>query len=102
MKYCPNEKCPHFEDIGSHAEFVKDLEKCPDCGAELVAGEAPSEQEAESEEAVDLVTNASAAAINGNRRFNDQATFFQPRHFSNVKKKVEPSPGLDSTQILPL
>ena len=34
--FCPNPKCPDFEDSGTPSEYVDSIIKCPICGARLV------------------------------------------------------------------
>lgn len=42
MKHCPNPECPYLLEHGVAAEFEDRVEKCVDCGAQLVAGPAPA------------------------------------------------------------
>jgi len=41
MKHCPNPDCENRVRHGVIAEFLDDVDRCTDCGAPLVAGEAP-------------------------------------------------------------
>lgn len=41
MKHCPNPDCPFLQQYKLIAEFRDEIETCPDCGTQLVAGEAP-------------------------------------------------------------
>jgi hypothetical protein len=34
--FCPNPKCPDFEDSGTPTEYVDGIVECPMCGARLV------------------------------------------------------------------
>jgi hypothetical protein len=41
MKHCPNPDCPFLQEYKMVAEFHDEIEFCPDCATQLVAGEAP-------------------------------------------------------------
>ena len=41
MKHCPNPDCPFLREYKMVAEFRDEVELCPDCDTQLVAGEAP-------------------------------------------------------------
>lgn len=41
MKHCPNRQCPFLLENKLASEFRDEVEFCPDCGTELVVGEAP-------------------------------------------------------------
>lgn len=45
MKHCPNPDCPFLQQYKLIAEFRDEIETCPDCGTQLVAGDAPDIEE---------------------------------------------------------
>lgn len=49
MKYCPNPECPHLLRSGSAPEYMDAIQKCANCQAELLEGEAPVQEEEKKE-----------------------------------------------------
>lgn len=50
MKHCPNPDCTGLKKFGFISEFNDTATACGDCGGELVAGSAPSEQSADQQD----------------------------------------------------
>lgn len=64
MRHCPNPDCPHRARFGRASEFVDEVERCRDCGADLAGGDAPaSEREKTSFPLLRLLVTVGAALM---------------------------------------